>query len=57
MKKTRNELHHAMLLNLEAEGKTDSALDLNAFSHDDLLRLANIVVAKLKEKPEHKKIK
>ena len=54
MKKTRNELHHAMLLNLEAKGKIDCGLDLIAFSHDDLLRLANIVVAKLKEKPEHK---
>ena len=57
MKKTRNELHHAMLLNLEAEGKIDYVLDLNTLSHDELLRLANIVVAKLKEKPEHKKIK
>jgi hypothetical protein len=46
-----------MLLNLEAEGKIDYGLDLNTLSHDELLRLANIVVAKLKEKPEHKKIK
>ena len=41
-----------MLLELETEGKI-GFLDLNTLSNDDLLRLANIVVTKLKEKPEH----
>ena len=54
--KAANEIYIDLLLNqLKTEGKTDIKLNLNNFSYDDLLYLANIVVDKLKSKPEHPK--
>ena len=54
--KSANEIYIDLLLNqLKTEGKTDIKLNLNNFSYDDLLYLANIVVDKLRSKPEYQK--
>jgi hypothetical protein len=54
--KTAKEIYTDLLLTqLKTEGKTDIKLNLNNLSYDDLLYLANIVVDKLKSKPEHPK--
>ena len=56
--KTAKKIYTELLLSqLRSEGKTDIKLDLNTMSYDDLLFLANIVVDKLKSKPEHPKEK
>ena len=54
--KTAKQIYTDLLLTqLKTEGKTDIKLNLNNLSYDDLLYLANIVVDKLKSKPEHPK--